>query len=449
MTRLQTTLLPLATLAIACSDPASSLPSALDTRLEHDRTGACIAAAVLSDGRTERAIRCSDQGVPRRLDTGTPFEIGSLTKTMTGFLLADRVRAGQLRLDAPLSDFAPSDVRVPSFDREPIRLVHLATHSAGLPRLPSRMEIDDEGDPYRTLTDAQVWSSLGDVELTAAPGSSWDYSNFGFMLLSRVMADASGEGFAELLRARLFAPLGMGAFVITAEDDGRLAAGHGSSGRAVPHWHIATDLAGDGGVAASLDDLVRYARAVLGDAPANTAAALHDATTAQPTPRTGIAMGLGWLRGGPGNESVVFHDGGTGGFSSFVAIDLAARRAVVLLSDTNWTDLGGLGPLGTHLLDPGAAPQPLPRQRATPPAELLSALAGRYALGDVTVTLDVADGKLRGTVDGDSYTLAYDSYGDFYPVDLDALLTPVRRPDGAYDFDWAQGGSVTRAERLP
>ncbi len=450
MPRPRHALLLSAVLSAGCGDqPVSSLSSALETRLDHDRTGACIAAAVLSDDHTERAVRCTEQGAPRRLDTRTPFEIGSLTKTMTGFLLADRVRAAAFTLDAPLANFAPRDVQVPSFDGAPIRLVHLATHSAGLPRLPSRMGIDDPDDPYATLSAAETWSSLDDVTLTAAPGSAWAYSNFGFMLLSQLMADQSGQSFSELLRARLFAPLGMAAFVITSADDPRIAQGHGASGRAVPHWHVAPDLAGAGGVAASLDDLVRYARAVLGEAPTDTAAALGDAITAQPTPRTGITMGLGWLHGGPGSEQVVFHDGGTGGFSSFVALDLAARRAVLLLSDTSWADLGGLGPLGAHLLDPSAAPLPHARKRATPANDLLAALAGRYTLDELSVTLDVVDGKLRGTVADRTLTFAYDSYGDFYPAELDALLTPVRRADGGYDFDWVQAGSATRAVRLP
>jgi D-alanyl-D-alanine-carboxypeptidase/D-alanyl-D-alanine-endopeptidase len=427
-----------------------SLSSLLQPRLTGDRTGACLAAAVV--GReVQRGFLCANAQSARSIDAKTVFEVGSISKTMTALLLADLLEQGSLDLDDALSMHVPQGTAVPEYDGQPIRLRHLVSHTAGLPGLPSRMRIDDPENPYAALTQAALLDSLGDVQLTAAPGTSFAYSNFGFMLLSYVVSHESGENFEALLEARLFEPLGMQqAFVAKKPEGVVVAQGHLSTGSEAPLWDFPVDLAGVGGVRASLDDMVHYVEAALGRGDAHTVALLERTLTPLASQHGQPQLGLAWFLIPVQGRTVAMHDGGTGGFSSLVLVDREADRGVVLLLDTSFANLGGVVEIGLHLLDPDSFAMPLPRLTEKPRAELLQALAGRYRLGDLTVTLRQDNGVLFALPSGQpELELAFDSYGDFFPSTFDALLTPVRAADGRQTFRWTQGGGAIEAERLP
>jgi hypothetical protein len=141
------------------------------------------------------------------------------------------------------------------------------------------------------------------------------------------------------------------------------------------------------------------------------------------------------------------HEGGTGGFSSFVAFDNERQRGVVILSDTTWNSLGSLGTLGLHLID-RSFPLGKPRKEVKASDELLDGLTGHYQVGAVKMKVSRKGDALVVQADGQgSYTMAHDDAGDFYPLDFDALLRPGRTSKG-YGFSWMQGGAVVAAQRL-
>ncbi len=437
----------------APSTPAPSgneaLLATLHARLDDDRTGTCLAAAVVGE-TTQTAVVCAKGSEARGLDTRTAFEIGSISKTMTGLLLAEAEAEKKIDLDAPLERYAPAGTNIPAFEGQSVRLVHVATHTAGLPSIPSGMKGYDPANPYIKVTSGSLWSSLADVSLTAAPGAQWSYSNFGYMLLSTVLAQATGTPFAELLRTRIFEPLGMHAFVGTPPNGLRLATGHASFGAEVPGWTFGTDTEGVGGVRASIDDMAIYARAALGGAPPALEAAFARATATTKLPTNQKPdMGLGFIRIALDGSDVVLHDGGTGGFSSFMLVDRTRRRAVVVLADTTWGSIGGLDEMTMHLYRPDAFPRPEPRIRTAPARPILDGLVGTYDLDGLEVRLEARAETLVAHVDGTELSFGHDSYGDFFADSVDAILSPVVRKDGRYEFDWKQGGAILHAVRRP
>jgi serine-type D-Ala-D-Ala carboxypeptidase/endopeptidase len=442
------------TLAACGSDdepvPPSALEETLSQRLSGDRTGACLAVARIG-AEIERAVVCADPDAPRDLDTTTAFEIGSITKTMTGFLLAELAAEGAIGLDDPIAAHLPAGTVVPDFAGEPVRIRHLLTHTSGIGALPSRLAITNPADPYAAFTTEGLLASLGDVTLTAAPGTAWEYSNFAFMVLSHLAASERGADYADLLATRLFAPLGMtGAHVVTPPAGVRVATGHTSRGTATPAWHFPKNLEGVGGVRASLDDMVRYAEAMLGRGDPAVVATLARTADTIPSPHGEPVMGWAWIKASFAGHPVVFHDGGTGGFSSLLVLEPATGRALVILADTALGDLGGEVGLALHLLDP-AQPLPLPRRVTAAAPALVASLVGTYDVAGVRLALVDADGALALRIDGSpDLPMGHDSYGDFYPLStVDALLTPVALGDGRMTFDWSQGGGRIRAERLP
>ncbi|MCK9538622.1 serine hydrolase [Dokdonella sp.] len=425
----------------------SALDGVVEQRIAGDRTGACLAVAVVDKAAVTRSYRCAFDRDKGRIGPDSAFEIGSVSKTMTAALLTDLILKGKASLDDPLAAWLPAGTDVPTWHAQPILLRHVVTHTSGLPALPPGVALTNPADPYAALTAKALFAALGRVKLEAAPGDHFEYSNFAMMLLSWGIAHRTGQDLETLLQQRLFAPLGMKDAYIDARPKGvRVAAGHSQNATVVPAWHFPTDLAGVGGVHATLDDMVRYVQGNLGQIESSITPALAY-THKQLNEAPPIAMN--WMLGKVGGRTVLVHEGGTGGFSSFVGIDPARQRGVVVLSDTALTALGGLGDLGLHLID-ASMPLGKPLHAATPPAALLEALAGRYQLPSIAaMTLRVEDGVLHGQAAGQpEFELAYDDSGNFHPRNFDALLHPVKAADGSYTFTWSQGGAVLPATRV-
>jgi CubicO group peptidase (beta-lactamase class C family) len=115
------------------------LRAALEQRFKGDRSGACIAAAVIENGTTARAYFCANAKFERSIDERTAFEIGSITKTMTVALLAEIIGRGEIAIDDPLAKLLPPGTNVPSFNGTHITVGNIVTHTSGLPSFPWRI----------------------------------------------------------------------------------------------------------------------------------------------------------------------------------------------------------------------------------------------------------------------------------------------------------------------
>ncbi len=432
----------LAVAASACAQ-APALATALASRFEGDRTGVCVVAVRIDGARAERATFCAR---PRAADAtpslNSAFEIGSVTKTMTSFLVADLIASGKWSLNDPIATHLPAGTVVPRQGDRQILVRDLLTHTSGLPALPSRLAGMDPRNPYAALSEADMLASLGDVRLTRPIGSEPNYSNFGMMVVSDAVSSAYGKSYEAALRARLFDPLGMkGAFVATAAPGEAVATGHTARGTPTPAWTIAPNLAGVGMVKATLDDMARYAIAQLDDGPLASRLRM----TQQPL---SAAFAMNWMLTRAGGHDLLVHEGGTGGFSSFVGLDTSRHLAVVILADTALTDLGGLGDLGLALLDTDT-PVARPRREIPVPAALLEAMPGDFDLGALKLHVRTEGARLLAQATGQAeFELLSDDHGDFYPATFDALLTPMVA-DGRIDrFVWKQGGGALEGVRV-
>ena len=424
----------------------ATLADTVAKRLQGDRTGACMAVAVIENATVARTFQCADPKDAARIGPDTAFEIGSVSKTMTAALLADLIGQGKGSLDDPLSAWLPPGTKLPDYQGKPILLRHVVTHTSGLPSLPSRMGAPDMADPYAKLDEAALLASLGDVTLTSAPGTTFAYSNFASMVLSYAVARRAGTDLEALLKQRLFAPLGMRhAYVNAAPAGVRVATGHTPNTRPTSAWHFQTNLAGVGGVRATLDDMVRYVQGQLGTATSPISPALR---MSQQKVSDAPPMAMNWMLMPVGGRTVHVHEGGTGGFSSFVSFDQQKQRGVVILSDTTWNSIGSLGSLGLHLVD-ASFPLGTPRREVKPDAALLDALAGDYQLaGGMRMTLRRKGDGLEVQAAGQgAHAMGYDSAGDFYPRDVDAVLRPQRNAAGQ-SFIWMQMGGALPATRI-
>jgi CubicO group peptidase (beta-lactamase class C family) len=315
-----------------------------------------VVGLVEPDG-SRRVLTFGDAGEGARpLSAGSVFEIGSITKTFTGTVLADMVRRGEVKLDDPVGKYMPAGVRVPSLNGRQITLVDLATHTSGLPRLPTGYVPPDPGNPYAQFGAEHLYAFLKGHELEREPGAKFEYSNLGMGLLGHALARAAGaDSFQALVADRILRPLGMSMTAYGRR--GALAPwmtrGHNRQGAAAPHFDVAV-LAGGGGLNSNVTDLMTYLDANIREPETPLEQAMRDARRGHHLPRPGVEVGLGWMTVARGPLTLVGHNGGTAGYSTYVAFDPGTGAGVVVLANSG--DFEYADKIGRELLDPGRRP---------------------------------------------------------------------------------------------
>lgn len=296
---------------------------------------------ILMDGRPHvfaYGSRSADSSQP--VDGDTLFEIGSCTKTFTALALAGMVHDKLVKYDDPVRLYLPSDWRVPTRGGKEITLEHLATHTSGLPRVPAEIGVYAifNSDPYRQYTPALLRRFLSQYTLPRDIGAKWEYSNVGMGLLGYALSRQVGVGYEQLIRERVCKPLGLRDTCVTLspEQQRRLAQGHSSDGKPVSEWHFDA-IAGAGALRSSANDLLRYLAAQMGQLQTPLDAAIRDSQIVRvnKTDLPNHGQALAWLAMSLGERQppVYWHNGGTGGFASFIGFRRDAGLAVVVLSN--------------------------------------------------------------------------------------------------------------------
>ncbi len=434
----------------------AGLQAIVAKRLHGDRTGACFAVAVIDRKTVRRAHVCADGKDPApRIDANTAFEIGSVSKPMMAAVLAGLIREGKASLDDPLSAYLPRDSVVPTFEGKPILLRHIVTHTSGLPAIPAGIGYDPQ-NPYAKLDEAMLLKALSTTSLAQAPGTKFEYSNFAAMLLSYAVARRAGSDFETLLDTRVFAPLGMDSSYINRKPDAvKAAVGHTPDAKVTPAWTFPTDFAGVGGVRSTLDDMVRYVQGQFGGAPKPLDADFR--MTHTPVANDAHApIAMHWMLAPIDGRTFLAHEGGTGGFSSFVAFDPEAKFGVVILSDTALHARGGLGSLGLHLLDPKVPlGKPDTGESAAEPtlvlsADELKAYAGEYPLmPDFVLTVRAEADTLTAQATGQgAFPLAATAKDSFEASDFGIVIRFQRDAAGkVVALKLEQGGHTLDGKR--
>lgn len=159
------------------------------------------------------------------VDTATVFRIASMSKSFAAAAILQLRDAGRLSLDDPAERYVPelAALRAPTGDAPKITIRHLLTHSAGFP------EDNPWGDQQLAATDAEMSAMMrSGIPFSTAPGTAYEYSNFGYAILGRIVANVSGMSYARYLTERVLQPLGMTSTTLeaTAVPASRLAHGY-------------------------------------------------------------------------------------------------------------------------------------------------------------------------------------------------------------------------------
>lgn len=346
---------------LAGSGPARAADKLLEETVEF--TGTVLYLKFKVPGLVIGAVRNGDvaiAGFGRVSDSSTAapdgdtlMRIGSITKAFTGHVLASLVADGTVKLTDTLASRLGWGIKIPARDGRAIRLIHLATHTSGLPREIDRPDAPP-ADPFATVTKANMIKNLKPGVLLFAPGTGALYSNFGFDLLAQALSNAAKKPYETLLRERVLTPLGMTAttFAPSAVQRKNLFQGHNFDGKPMPDVPTPPMIQGAGGLYSTPKDILRWMAWHLGRGVAKDAEVrlLNHAGYVR---RDGLkpvygldesghmdAMGLGWVVMMPtGNHPLILQKaGGLQGTFSYVAF--APTRGIAVFIAINQFDFG-------------------------------------------------------------------------------------------------------------
>ncbi len=288
------------------------------------------------------------------------FEIGTLTKVFTTAMFQDMINKGQLDPEAPANHFLPDSIHLSSKGDTPVQLKHLATHTAGLPRVDeeyfyerSRDIIRVSQNPYKNYTEAKLYQFVDEVTLLAEPGEELRYSNVGMALLGNILERVTKVSY-DSLAEQYTEQMGLSKTKIHLASSTReryLLPAYNRRQQKVPYWDFKA-MAPIGALKSTPSDMLRFLRISMGQintpltAPVQQAQRVRDSGSLKQM--DGIGVGYGWFRSSRTirDEQITWHNGQTGGFSSFMAFLPGQEHGVVLLANTN----GGLGKIAFQVL---------------------------------------------------------------------------------------------------
>jgi len=349
-----------------------------------------------------QGVRDLQSGDPVRRDT--VFRIASMTKSFTALAILQLRDAGKLALDDPAERYLPElrRLRYPTGDSPRLTLRHLLTHAAGFP------EDNPWGDQQLPISEARLDALLGaGIPFANAPGLAYEYSNYGYALLGRIVARVSGLSYRDYVQRNILQPLRMEATTLEPGEvpPGRLAIGYRREAR---QWTVEAPLADGafgamGGMLTTLDDLARYVGVYLDAWPARdgperaplSRASLREMQQlwrARPSRVTGGAAGALRLDvGGYGyglrvTENCAFghsvaHGGRLPGYGSLMRWLPEYGIGLIALGNRTYTGWGGVFDEALRALAAtgGLAPRVVPPAPAlTAAREGVNALLGRW-----------------------------------------------------------------------
>jgi CubicO group peptidase (beta-lactamase class C family) len=290
------------------------------------------------------SIGVVEHGVRRILTYGAAkpdsiFEIGSITKTFTGLMLAQMVAQGKARLDEPLRQLLPLGT-VPKPNGPEITLLDLATRRSGLRWEASNFYSQDLKNPYADYTRDKLYAFMRWRGVQKRPDAPIRNSELAFGLLGQALADRAGVSYPVLVRDEIAAPLGLidTTVGLSPEQHLRFLPGHDEDRKAAPAWDFDA-MAGSGAIRSTASDMLTYLEANLhpetlkpasdSREAATLSAALIQSHQFQADISKGTRLALAWLYDTETGD--YWHNGATGGFSAYALFNPKGDYAAVVL----------------------------------------------------------------------------------------------------------------------
>lgn len=359
----------LLTLSAARSMPAQSADNAREKQVEGifaslaspDAPGFAVLVRQNEQTAFERGYGVRDLRTKAKIDARTNFRLASFTKQFTAMAIMLLARDGKLRYDESLTEIFPD---FPAYGKT-ITIRNLLTHTSGLPDYEDLMDEAEKAKgpawtPQHQIQDDEVLALLEKEKSGKfAPGTSWSYSNSGYVMLGLIVAKASGKSYGEYLHENIFEPLKMDHTVVYQKGKNEVvnrAFGHSKESGAFQETDQSSTSAtlGDGGIYCNLDDLSKWDDALashklfsekemqsaLTPVKLNGGSEPHwpsETNEDNLHPGKPVSYGFGWFLDPYLGHQRMWHTGSTMGFFTVIERFPAERLSVIILSNrTDW-----------------------------------------------------------------------------------------------------------------
>ncbi len=269
----------------------------------------------------------------KRPDNSTVYELGAISTTFCGLLLAAAIQDGKLKVEDDIRKYLPVKYPELIYYKSPIRIKHLVNHTSGLPAVPENMGLQtnyDSLNPYKHYTREQLFEYLKVVKLKQEPGSVCNYSNLGMALLGMILEGIYAKSFEELVKEKICVPLKMEHTFVnpTYIQKDFVAQGYNEEGESTPAWDLGVfDAAG--GMRSSAEDLLCYLDYQLSEKDAAVK------MSHQPSFIGRESLGFAWfIKRTKSGNTLYWHNGATFGFRSFCGFIKEKNCSVIVLSNS-------------------------------------------------------------------------------------------------------------------
>jgi CubicO group peptidase (beta-lactamase class C family) len=349
----------------------------------------------------------------------TIFQSGSVGKQFTATLVMMLVEEGKMNLDDHISKYIAD---APAIWKD-ITIRHLLTHTSGISN-----KLYDQINMRQDYTEDELVKKIAAIPLDFQPGEKWNYSNPGYVMLGILIHKASGKFYGDLLREKIFAPLGMNTARIINESDiipNRAAGYRLVKGELKNQEWVspALNTTADGSLYFTALDMARW------DAALYTEKLLKKTSLDQMwTPiklNSGKTQnyGFGWAVSDVNGHKLIEHGGAWQGFTTFIARYVDDQLTVIVLTNLAGANPGRIAHQVAGLYNP--ALQPAERKEIKVDPKVLDEYAGEYQIAPgLTITVTREGDKLMGQATGQmKFELFAESQTKFFLKVVDAQVT--------------------------
>ena len=273
----------------------------------------------------------------KHIDENTIFEIGSISKVFTTLILADMIEKDEINLEDPIDKFLPENVETPTKDGKKITLLDLARHTSGMPVFPDDFPIWDLNKQHEYDRE-KMYDYLERFEPSREIGSQYEYSNIGGSLLGHILSLHTDKDYEELLKKRILDELEMTSTCIKQCD-------HLREHFAKPHilWeqtdelNLSKDMVSAAEIRSSGKDMLAFLSYAMGQKDSSLINKFEVAQEPNYKINDNLSIGLGWHVTENEKRKIIWHNGGTNGFSSFMGFDPESKQGVLILTNSAMT----------------------------------------------------------------------------------------------------------------
>ena len=326
-------------LFFTCNVSAANTQVIADALLSRIENGIGVGSVLgIIDGDQEEiiAVGFGDIATQKPLTKASLINLGSVSKAFTGILLADMILKKEIDLDAPVENYFPKHVIIPSYNGQKITIRHLATHRSAMPSDPGNLRSSDSYNLWNNYSTDEFYHFLATYKLERPPGEKPEYSNTGVALLGHTLEVITGKSFETLLKERVLIPLGMHQTTITMSKDQQAinTSGHNQLKEAVYNGKLTT-FAPSGGIRSTGQDMMRFLKANMGliETPITDAIELsHQALSITESPD--YSYGLFWGVWDQDDELFVHHLGAVSGYRAYIGFYKSKKTGYFLINNS-------------------------------------------------------------------------------------------------------------------